>query len=154
MLTTILTIAVIILLLGVLYLNSKSNNILEFIEEMEDYQRDLYNMIKDNENTMNKNNSISFALHGAELYKNFEKQNLVKTGGKVFLVETDWRNVSKLIPTKEVHMEKPVTEETRHTMFEGKRYEYKVKVDSSKSLGAVCGTKNNVGIRLDALGRA
>lgn len=141
MLTTILVTAIILLFTGVIYLNSKSNNILDQLKASKDLQNDIFNRILDNEALINKGLSINYALHGAEVYKNFEKQNLVKKGGKVFIVETDWRNVSKLIPTKVVPTEKPETEAVRHTMFEGKRYEYKVKVDpSAKTLNAVACT--------------
>lgn len=147
MLTTILVTAIILLFAGVIYLNSKSNSILKSIEDIDDYQKDLFNLIKDNEAFMNRGVSINYALHGVEVFKNFEKQNLVKKGDKVFMVETDWRGVSKLIPTKEVPQQKLPTEETRHTMFEGKRYEYKVVSNGEKSANVLCASPNSTPAR-------
>lgn len=142
MLTTILVTAIILLFAGVIYLNNKLKDQIKSVKED---HKDIYNLVKDNEARMDKNSSITFALHGAEVYRNFEKQNLVKKGGKVFIVETDWKGVSKLIPTKEVKQETLPTEETRHTMFEGRRYEYKVASSNSpRGLGAVCAMPNTL----------
>ena len=140
MLTTILITAIILLFAGVIYLNNKLENQIRSVKED---HKDIYNLVKDNEAFLNRGISINYALHGVEVFKNFEKQSLVKKGDKVFMVETDWRNVSKLIPTKEVPQQKLPTEETRHTMFEGKRYEYKVVSNGEKSASVLCASPNS-----------
>lgn len=140
MLTTILVTAIILLFVGVIYLNNKLESQIKSVKED---HIDIYNLVKDNEAFANRGISLNYALHGVEVFKNFEKQNLVKKGGKVFMVETDWRGVSKLIPTKEVPQQKLPTEETRHTMFEGKRYEYKVVSNGEKSANVLCASPNS-----------